>query len=380
MVSFISPLATSFLLSMFVVSMMPFNTLAQETNNLGCVDPDSVDPSVDLFPYKVEALHSDHWDITYHNTYKIVTNTNIGAKYLLYQCGTTPPETEPDEFNMILPVPLQDGIALTQTTYIPHVELLGKRTDIEYYIGSSEFISSPCLNELILDEKVEIVDPWNAEELNAWIELHPDVPILSNPWTDPTSPNRFIISESAETASNQAVFEWHKVFAALFNLEHAGNDIFSETADRYDCVSENAVTIESDKEKPKVLWASYVDFFDSWSNTTTTGWQIGSCPNYYCNFVEHCAAEFMEPEEGEEGSKDCWGSPCMTDTEFVIFAQDADYWIYSSDNFNVVYEQKKEMMDKIPSLQSGEVYDTYGSGANAWFEQRMAEYGKYTAM
>lgn len=354
--------------------LTPWNVSAQETNTLGCVDPESVNTDIDLFPHKVEALHSAHWKITYHDTYKVLQNTHVGTSYLLYQCGTTPPPTEPGEYNMILPVPLQDGIALTQTTHIPHVELLGKRTDIQYYIGSQEFISSPCLNELILDDKVELVDPFNAEMLDQWIANHPEVPILSNSWTDPTLPNRFIISESAETESNQAVFEWHKVFAALYNLEHLGNDVFEETANRYDCVAANAATVESDQEAPKVLWASYVDFFSSWDNTTTTGWQIGFCPNYYCNFVEHCAGEFMQPEEGKQGSKDCWGRPCMTDQEFQEFAQDADFWIYSSDNFNTVYENKKDMMDTIPAIQNKVVYDTYASGSNTWFEQRMAEY------
>jgi len=340
---------------------------------LECVDDTSNLPD-DLFPHKVEPLHSDHWTITYHGTYKIVKNTQKEVSYLLYQCGTTPPASEEGNHHMNIPVPLQDGIGVTQTTYIPHIELLGKRTDISY-IGNPQFISSPCLNELIHnDEAVEVVDGFNSTEVDAWLGAHPNSVILSNPWTDASLPGRMIISESSETASNKAVFEWHKVYAALYNLEHMGNAIFQETSDRYDCVSSNAGIQESDKEKPTILWGTYVDYYDSCSNTTTIGWSLGSCPNYYCEFASDCHATFMIPEEGKKGSLDCWGSPCMTDDEFFEFAKDADHWIYPSDNFNDVYSQKKSMLDKLPVVINQQVFDTYGSGPNTWFEQRMAEY------
>merc|ERR1712071_432566 len=83
-----------------------------ETNLLTCIDSEKVDDTTDLFPHKVEALHSDHWNITYHNTYKVIENKAIGVSYLLYQCGTTPPANT-DDYQFAVPVPLQDGIALT---------------------------------------------------------------------------------------------------------------------------------------------------------------------------------------------------------------------------------------------------------------------------
>lgn len=383
MVAIISQSILPVFLSLALVSVSP-SVKAQSpqveppTNILGCVEKDTLTGEEDLFPHKVEAFHSEFWSISYHNTYKILENKHVGVSYLLYQCGTEPPADLIDDHHFAIPVPLQDGIALTQTTYIPHIELLGKRTDITTYIGSPQWISSPCLNELILDDKVEIVDGFNQTAVDEWVKAHPQSVIISNPWSDKAQAGRMIVSESAETASNKAVFEWHKAFAALYNLEHVANQNYDDAESNYDCVSQNANMIETDKVKPKILWGNWVNWFDSWSNTTTIGWQLGSCPNYYCEFAEHCSAEFMLPEPGMEGSLDCWGSPCMTDEEFKIFAQDADYWIYPSDNFNDVYGAKKDMMDQIPVVQNKQVFDTYASGPNTWFEQRMAEYGKFT--
>ena len=351
-----------------------------ETNLLGCISQEEADSMGDLFPHKVETLHSEQWEISYHNTYKIIKNTHVGTNYLLYQCGTTPPETVLDEdgtemeFNSVISVPIQD-IGITQTTDIPHVELLGKRSDITY-IGDPQWISSSCLNQMIDDGSVQVVDDSNAGAVDTWIEEHPDSIILANAWTDPSLPHRMILSETHETSGNKAVFEWHKVFAALYNLEHKGNQIVDETRERYECVSGNAALLQSDRVKPKLLWAYHINYYDAWSDTTTIGWQLGNCPNYYCTLAQDCSADFMQPTPEQEGSIDCWGQKCMTDTEFKAFAKDAEYWIYTGFNFNDVYDEKKDMLDELPVIQNRVVYDVRGSGPNSWFEQRMAEYGE----
>jgi len=364
--------------SLWTLSLVSSTAASAETrrlsNSLVCVDSTSNDENVDLFPHKVEAIYSEHWDISYHNTYKIIQNKQVGVSYLLYQCGTTPPADAHKNHHIVIPVPLQDGIALTQTTDIPHIELLGKRTDISTYMGSTDFVSSPCLKSLILEESVNVLDAFDSASVDNWVQEHPQSIILSNPWTNSSLPGRFIVSESSERSSNKAVFEWHKVFAALYNLEEKGNQIFDETIARYDCVSNNAALIEMDKVKPKILWGYWVDYYDSWSDTRTFGWSLGSCPNYYCEFVEDCSGEFMLPEQGMEGSLDCWGAKCMTDEEFKVFAMDADHWVYPSPDFNTVYETKKNILGDLPVVENSEVYDTYGSGMNTWFEQRMAEF------
>ena len=102
-------------------------------NTLKCLD--SVDYNKDYFPDKVVPKFSKNWSITYHNTYKILTvkanNLNESEptteSYLLYQCGTTPPESEVGKHKFSIQVPLQDELVLTETNQIPHIEQLGLR-------------------------------------------------------------------------------------------------------------------------------------------------------------------------------------------------------------------------------------------------------------
>jgi hypothetical protein len=54
--------------------------------------------------------------------------------------------------------------------------------------------------------------------------------------------------------------------------------------------------------------------------------------------------------------------------------KDADVWIYSSQFWDTMYAEKKDVVDQFKSVQNQQVYDTQGMGPNAWYEQRLAEY------
>ena len=95
-----------------------------DSNNLNCVTG-TVDYNKDYFPDKVSPEYSKKWDISYHNTYKIFTNKEVGNTYLMYQCGTVPPASEEGKHALTFSVPLQDGLVVSSTTMIPHLEQLG---------------------------------------------------------------------------------------------------------------------------------------------------------------------------------------------------------------------------------------------------------------
>ena len=106
----------SFFLSALV---LPQLSLA---NTKGCLS--EVDYTRDYFPNKISPKYSKNWDISYHNTYKIIQNKAVGTSYLLYQCGTEPPVSEEGKHDMTFSVPLQGGIVISSTTMIPHIEQL----------------------------------------------------------------------------------------------------------------------------------------------------------------------------------------------------------------------------------------------------------------
>ena len=133
-------------------------------NPLNCVTDYS--SSIDCFPDKVKPENSQFWDVQYFNNYKILANKIANESYVLYQCGTEPPNITTDSFGkqpaVVVPIPLADGVALTSTVQIPFMELLGLRTDIKSYIGDPQYISASCVLKLIDENELSIFENMTA--------------------------------------------------------------------------------------------------------------------------------------------------------------------------------------------------------------------------
>ena len=108
-----------------LVGTISFRAQHADANYMQCIT--NVDYNKDYFPDKISPKYSQKWDISYHNTYKIVTNKEVGLSYLMYQCGTEPPVSEQGKHAMTFSVPLEDGLVIASTTQIPHLEQLGLR-------------------------------------------------------------------------------------------------------------------------------------------------------------------------------------------------------------------------------------------------------------
>eukprot|EP00586_Coscinodiscus_wailesii_P014587 CAMPEP_0172490280 /NCGR_PEP_ID=MMETSP1066-20121228/20647_1 /TAXON_ID=671091 /ORGANISM="Coscinodiscus wailesii, Strain CCMP2513" /LENGTH=426 /DNA_ID=CAMNT_0013258667 /DNA_START=122 /DNA_END=1402 /DNA_ORIENTATION=+ len=335
-----------------------------KSNLFECYTGES-EKNVDLFPHKVKAEQSQNWSITYHGTYKILTNIPAQKTYLLYQCGTEPPSDAAVMYDAVIPVPLQDGMALTETTQIPHIELLGKRTDVNAYVGDPSYISSPCMDELIDEGRVEIIPDDDVTALENWLVTHPDGIILAQALSSADQDNLVVISESLEK-TNMAIFEWHKVYASFFNMEKMANHVFESTSDKYDCISSRALEqVEVSGSRPSLVWAY-------WS-ASAEAWDVAECENYYCEYARQCGTDFLS---SSGGSVETGGQNYMTIDEFVAFARDADYWVYASDDWDDVYTTNylnRAKLRGMKSVMSRQVFDTQGHGRDSWFEQRMAE-------
>ncbi len=119
---------TTALLSLSYIPFLPHVS----ANTRSCLN--KVDDDVDYFPDKVSPKYSKQWSMSYHNTYKILTNHAEETSFLMYQCGTEPPESEAGKHDLTFSVPLQDGVVLSSTTHIPKFEQLGLR--YVYVFGS----------------------------------------------------------------------------------------------------------------------------------------------------------------------------------------------------------------------------------------------------
>ena len=127
-----------------------------ESNPQDCISIADFDEDTDYFPAKfVPHNTTDLFEISYHKTYKVITNKFQDKSYLLYMCGTPPPADEiaSGKHHLVLPVPHKGGIAITQTPQIAPPEMLGKRREITAYIGNPKYVSSPCLDYMADVEK-----------------------------------------------------------------------------------------------------------------------------------------------------------------------------------------------------------------------------------
>ena len=164
----------------------------------------------------------------------------------------------------------------------------------------------------------------------------------------------------------KAIFEWLFFYATLYNKERMALEIANESEERYDCTAQNAYynfQNDVDAAKPTAIWAYYSNY------PGYEGWQSATCDpsyNYYCEYSDACNINLLHTSEP------------MNDTQFEAFAKKADLFFYSSNDWDNVYDSKKEMLDGLKSVMDRHVYDRERSGENTWWEQRMAEYGKHS--
>lgn len=357
-----------------------------ESNPLGCIEAE--EPDTDYFPDKVEIKYSTLWRVTYHNTYKVLFNDATETVYLLYQCGTTPPDPEQvvqqgqaPYINSTLSIPLK-GFALQTTTSLAHIEWLGLSSTFKAYLGSRSSISSPCINDRFdSGDLVHIPDWQNETELQMGYAQTGIDPQDMVPPVNPTGSfltadlNNKVFIAAYKEQTNNALGEWHKYYAVLTNTEKKATEDFEGISSRFECTARNARFLQElapdDAPKPKVVWAE----FAPWCNNA---WSIVNCPDEPCEFIEKCDAELLQGQGSVsvEGKDYCEGD--FTTEEFVEFAKDADYWIYPGHGthyWELVYADHPEL-DQLKAVQNKQVFDTVRTGLSTWYEHRMTEYGK----
>jgi len=350
-----------------VLSSFLFNILvgsASADNTMGCVT--AFEQGKDYFPDKVEAEKSEHWTITYENSYKILKNTDAALSYLLYQCGTDIPQDEISKHNVTIPVPLPEDFGLHYTTFIPYMELLGKRGSISTMQGDPSWVYSPCLSSIIDDDLVTFISTVNNQTIVEGAGVDVNMPYFVGVGSPNVFPNNFEISEWKET-SMLGIMEWLKFFSVFFNMEKEANEIYKQVEDRVNCASENADIVTADGPKPVVLWGSYSAFCG--------GWDVArSCPNYYCELATSCDATLLTSMEGSIDSAECYRN-YMTTEEFVAFGKDADIWIYGGplDGVDTLLTTHGDALKDFKSIKNGEVYDVTGQTMDGWYGVRYVE-------
>ena len=337
--------------------------------------------------HKVKTSYSKTFNVEYYGSYKIIRSVRSGFSILATQCGTQPPPnlqtkaavTIPIERNIKiqrneengLPAPSiidprvpenEDvgGVVIDSVSYLKFIEVLGATDEISGYTGALYQSSSACVRDAIASRDMALIgfDPSLTGLDNIQLKsMNVDATFTAS---HPTAYQAMLVDIAKETSALGAA-EYIKFFAAFFNKEDVANAYFEELEGRYNCIQEKKPPVKDRVAlPPQVLWAT----------KTQMGWLVMQCPGVECSLVQDAGAELVAPAfmSNEEKSY-------LNDEDFADLAAMADVLIYNGDLKSIYdYSVSRDsnfykLIDDIPAVQEGRVYDTNGAGAVAWTEE-----------
>jgi len=270
-------------LMVVLLAMTGVEATAEEAE---CIADGKFDADTDYFPHKVNATEANHWVISYHKSYKIITNTDFDETYVLTQCGAPQPEASLVPANAKhFSIPLT-RVAVDETVGATMIELLGLRPSIKYM--NTDWVTSPCLNKMAADGDIEFFNgKWdNATMREAEIA---DVQAVFSSYAASENP-KIIPFGAAQDPGAMARVEWIKLLSAFFNRELLGEVAFESSHVRFQCQSEHAKAASLEqKRSPIVAWVQY----ESWKvSCGTPPFSIQTTP-YKKDYTEAAGGEFF---------------------------------------------------------------------------------------
>ncbi|CAB4434355.1 unnamed protein product [Rhizophagus irregularis] len=218
----------------------------------------------DYFPDKVTVETATMFSINYFKSYKLVTNKQTNEIFALYQCGTPIPTNLPTGAK---PIPISvKNVAVTDTSAIPFLELLGLRSTIKL-LDTSDLVSSPCIQSAKNSGTITILT--NNQTLNDMALAGADVSFGAFE-AKPTDQKSISIATASDPGILNRV-EWLKFYSTFFNAESKANEVYGKIKTNYECLK-NLANKNAKSEKPIVAWI----IFDAPSdfNQNTPSWKI----------------------------------------------------------------------------------------------------------
>jgi len=329
-----------------------------------CVEnlPEDATLEIDLFPHKsasgaqftatVSADYSLLWSVTYHGTYKVLRNALTEHTYVLYQCGTLPPRNL--DFNHTLVRVPVTTVAVTSTTYLPFLEMIGERLAIHAYTSDFDYVSSPCLRRL--HDEGRVLEAYDAATWSIDASQLTDVELsIADAWTEDQVPHPYVMTDTHEDSVLKTA-EYVEVVGLFFNREREATEAINHIVNNYLCIREQAEELATRDVTKRVLWTNYWDAAD--------GWSIAECPNWYCEIVAAAGGEVVVPTV--EPAIEYWTYPYLSTAQVLEMAQDADVLISSG-----AFVHRDLFMEQAPHLG---IFDAGGlRGYNDFYERRHVE-------
>ncbi|GMH38649.1 hypothetical protein BSKO_06533 [Bryopsis sp. KO-2023] len=200
----------------------------------------------------VDVEIAEDFKVEYGPNFKVVTNLRADETYVLYQCGTNPPEKSlfPGKAKMF-EIPLT-SVSVADTTFIGFMELLEVEDRTSF---ASSFASSPCFQKLASDECGKVAgDPGsqfaNQEAVNAQ-DGKVDAIISTSA---SSSPNTIAFTATADPSVLKRA-EWIKFVSLFFNKEVKANQVYDGAKQIW-----NRLKSSDNGGGPVIAWIGFQDF------------------------------------------------------------------------------------------------------------------------
>jgi hypothetical protein len=329
------------------------------------------------FTETVDADYSLLWQVSYHETYKIVTNDvateTAPAHVVLYQCGTTPPDASAlpayAAGARFMAVPAT-GVGTTSTTYLPLIEMVGERNSLKAYGSTFDYVTSPCLRRLFLAGEIEE----NVATAARYDELGVDALFATQWGGDAVNADSFVeMSDIREKMPNAVLktAEYVEYVGLFFNREQEAAAAIKYIVDNWLCSKDVVAEIVEEREPAKVAWLSYY----AWGAGNgpvadiSGGWNVPSTGTWVEEIIEAAGGKMIIPDITPERTGP-WGFSYLSDAQVLEAFAEADVvlfigaWDATAEPFVSVQE--------LPAVKNGRLFDNQGPrGSYDWFERRV---------
>jgi len=312
----------------------------------------------------VPLKYAQNFEIVEHPTHKILTVKNLFRnstrthRYALVPREQPLPDDLPENATLIR-TPVR-RVVVMETVYIGYLKALDQLDSI---VGAAtvDFISEPTISERTRDGAIKSIQIGQSLNIESLMLLQPDL-ILTSISGDPTfdvppklirSGLPVVITAGYMERHPLARAEWIKFLAPFFEASAKAEAVFSETAQRYESLTELTASI---KERPSVFCSA------PYSGT----WHVAGGDSFIARAIQDAGGHYLWSDNTSQG-----GIPLDTERVFLKAAE-ADFWINPS-----FYRSLGELFGADPrfakfrATQIGQVYNNTrqvgpNGGNNIW--------------
>ncbi len=377
---FILPLLTLLLLGCVAVTPTPAEQASEaaaapstDTNDSaaevdsnytnGCVE--NFAETTDYFPSKITLDYATGMEVEYFNNYKVVTVTNPyrGAEesfqYVLVQCGTPAPAGF--DAAQVIDVPVDEVIALSTTTLPGLIEL--DVVDSLVAVDEFDYVNSEPIRTLIDAGAISEVGGEMGINVELTLAAEPDLVFAFAYGSPEYDAHPKLLEADIPTAITAGYMEqtplgraeWIKFTALFYNEEAAAQEIFSETATRYEALAQTTADVD---ERPTVFTSTM--FGDAWT--------VSGGDSYFAQLLADAGADYLWSDDDSTG-----GIPLDFESVFER-AADAEIWLPNTSFWASLDDAvaADERYAEFAAFEQGNVYNNNAQvnefGGNNYFE------------